>query len=302
MIYTVTFNPALDYVVNTEGLELGGINRCTSEQIFVGGKGINVSLVLRELGVPTKALGFVAGFTGNAIEQNLQSQGVETDFVHLPGGFSRINVKLRSAPGTETEINGQGPEIGAWAVEVLFQKLDTLSDGDTLVLAGSVPASVPQDMYVQILERVRDKKLRIVVDAAGDLLRKVLPYHPYLIKPNHHELAALFGKTDCNVTELHDLAQELQKMGARNVLVSMAGDGSLLLDEAGNSYCYPACKGVPVNSVGAGDSMVAGFLAGMENGDVIHALRLTTAAGGATVFGEGLAKRSEIDRLYESLS
>ena len=305
MVYTVTFNPAVDYVVHTDEISVGGVNRSKSEEIYFGGKGINVSMVLSELGVKSKALGFVAGFTGEAIEKGVAEKGVETDFVHLENGFSRINVKIKSKSKsltcTETELNGQGPAIDDKALNALFEKLDKLSDGDTLVLAGSIPSSMPADIYEKILERLRNKNIKAVVDATKDLLMNVLKYKPFLIKPNNHELGEMFGVTLKTNEEITEYAQKLKDMGARNVLVSMAGDGALLLDENGKTHLCGVCKGTVKNSVGAGDSMVAGFVAGLEQGDYEYALKLGTAAGGATAFSEGLAEKALIDELLKQL-
>jgi len=299
MVYTVTFNPAIDYVVHADEMTVGSVNRAKSEKIYFGGKGINVSIVLKELGIPSKALGFVAGFTGAAIEQGIAEKGIETDFVHLDNGFSRINVKIKS--GSETELNGQGPAIDNRALDELFQKLDNLSDGDTIVLAGSIPDSMPSDSYEKILEHLSGKKIRAVVDATKNLLMNVLKYKPFLIKPNNHELGEMFGVTLKTNEEIEEYARRLKDMGARNVLVSMAGDGALLLDENGETHICGVCKGTVKNSVGAGDSMVAGFIAGSEKGDYEYALKLGTAAGGATAFSDGLAQREEIFRLLEQL-
>ena len=299
MVYTVTFNPAVDYVVQTDEISVGGVNRSKSEKIYFGGKGINVSIVLSELGVKSKALGFVAGFTGDAIEKGVAEKGVETDFVHLENGFSRINVKIKSK--SETELNGQGPAIDDKALGALFEKLDKLSDGDTLVLAGSIPSSMPADIYEKILERLRNKNIKAVVDATKDLLMNVLKYKPFLIKPNNHELGEMFGVTLKTNEEIAEYAQKLKDMGARNVLVSMAGDGALLLDEDGKTHLCGVCKGTVKNSVGAGDSMVAGFVAGLEQGDYEYALKLGTAAGGATAFSDGLAEKALIDELLKQL-
>lgn len=299
MVYTVTFNPAIDYVVQTDEMTVGSVNRAKSEKIYFGGKGINVSIVLKELGIPSKALGFVAGFTGAAIEQGIAEKGIETDFVHLDNGFSRINVKIKS--GSETELNGQGPAIDNRALDELFQKLGNLSDGDTIVLAGSIPDSMPSDSYEKILEHLSGKKIRTVVDATKNLLMNVLKYKPFLIKPNNHELGEMFGVTLKTNEEIEEYARRLKDMGARNVLVSMAGDGALLLDENGETHICGVCKGTVKNSVGAGDSMVAGFIAGSEKGDYEYALKLGTAAGGATAFSDGLAQREEIFRLLEQL-
>lgn len=295
MVYTVTFNPAVDYVVHTDEISVGGVNRAKSEKIYFGGKGINVSMVLSELGVKSKALGFVAGFTGDAIEKGVAEKGIETDFVHLDNGFSRINVKIKSEK--ETELNGQGPKIDGKALDELFEKLDKLSDGDTIVLAGSIPDSMPADIYEKILERLQGKNIKSVVDATKDLLMNVLKYKPFLIKPNNHELGEMFGVTLKTNEEIAEYAQKLKDMGARNVLVSMAGDGALLLDENGKTHVCGVCKGTVKNSVGAGDSMVAGFIAGSENGDYEYALKLGTAAGGATAFSDGLAEKALIDEL-----
>lgn len=299
MVYTVTFNPAIDYVVQTDGMTVGTVNRAKSEKIYFGGKGINVSIVLGELGISSKALGFVAGFTGAAIEQGISEKGIETDFVHLDKGFSRINVKIKS--GSETELNGQGPAIDDKALDELFKKLDNLSDGDTIVLAGSIPDSMPSDSYEKILEHLSGKNIKAVVDATKDLLINVLKYKPFLIKPNNHELGEMFGVTLKTNEEIEEYARKLKSMGARNVLVSMAGDGALLLDENGKTHICGVCKGTVKNSVGAGDSMVAGFIAGSEKGDYEYALKLGTAAGGATAFADGLAEKDEIFRLLEQL-
>lgn len=295
MIYTVTFNPAIDYVVHIDELQVDCVNRSQSEEVYFGGKGINVSMVLSELGVKSKALGFVAGFTGNAIERGVQEKGVETDFIHLLEGFSRINVKIKS--DKETELNGQGPTISDEAIELLYEKLDKLEDGDTLVLAGSIPNTLPSDIYEKILVRLSDKKIKAVVDATNQLLMNVLKYKPFLVKPNNFELGEMFGVELKTQDEIIEYAKKLKDMGAVNVLISMAGDGAVLVDEYGNVYTCNACKGQVKNSVGAGDSMVAGFIAGAESGDYEYALKLGTAAGGATAFSNGLAEKEEIHKL-----
>lgn len=299
MVYTVTFNPAVDYIVHTKELRAGATNRSDSEEIYFGGKGINVSIVLSELGVKSKALGFVAGFTGAAIEQGVSEKGIDADFVHLSGGFSRINVKIKS--DEETELNGQGPKIPDEAVQQLFAKLDELQDGDTLVLAGSIPSSLPSDIYERILARLSGRKIRAVVDATKDLLVKVLKYQPFLIKPNNFELGEIFGVELHTTDEIVKYAEKLHEMGARNVLVSMAGDGAVLLDETGKTHVCGVCRGTVKNSVGAGDSMVAGFIAGCEKAGYEYALRLGTAAGGATAFSEGLATKEKINELLAQL-
>lgn len=296
MIYTVTFNPALDYVVRLPAFEPGAVNRTESEDIQLGGKGINVSCVLGQLGFKSVALGFVAGFTGEAVEAGLARRGVNADFIRLPEGLTRINVKIKAS--VETEINGQGPAIPAGALEELFRKLERLAAGDVLVLAGSIPASLPSDIYQRILARLAPKGVLCAVDATGELLVKVLPYRPFLIKPNNHELGEIFGRTLSTDEEIVECARLLQQKGARNVLVSMAGDGALLLDEGGNVHRLEAFKGKVKNSVGAGDSMVAGFVAGwLKKGDYAWALRLGSACGSATAFSDTLATRTEIESL-----
>lgn len=299
MIYTVTFNPAIDYVVHTDELRTGVVNRSESEEIYFGGKGINVSFVLKELGITSKALGFVAGFTGEAIEKGIAEKGIETDFVHLNSGFSRINVKIKS--GDETELNGQGPEISDEALKELFEKLNKLEDSDTIILAGSIPNTLPSDIYEKILCSLSDRKIRVIADATKALLLNVLKYRPFLIKPNNHELEEMFGVTLKTNEEISEYAAKLQEMGAKNVLVSMAGDGALLLDENGKTHFCRACNGTVRNSVGAGDSMIAGFIAGFQNGDYEYALRLGSATGGATAFSDGLATKNDIYRLLEQL-
>ena len=293
MIYTVTFNPALDYVVFLDNLKLGDVNRSTRESIFYGGKGINVSTILNTLGLETTALGFVAGFTGKAIEDGLAAQGIHTDFIHLPEGNSRINVKVKH--GDETEINGQGPVITEEAINELFAKLDTLTKEDILVLAGSIPNTLPEDIYEKILARLESKGIRVVVDATKDLLLNVLKYHPFLIKPNNHELGEMFG-TVCKTDEdIVHYAKKLQEKGAVNVLISMAGDGAILITEDGQNIKMGTPKGKVVNSVGAGDSMVAGFITGYLNTkDMGKAFRLGVAAGSASAFCSWLATRDEI--------
>lgn len=299
MVYTVTFNPAVDYVVHTQEMKVGSVNRSEREEIYFGGKGINVSIVLGELGIKSKALGFVAGFTGEAIEKGVAEKGVDTDFVHLDKGFSRINVKIKS--DGETELNGQGPLIDEREISELFRKLDKVKDGDTMVLAGSIPNTLPQDIYEKILEYLSEKDIKIVVDATKELLMNVLKYHPFLIKPNNFELEEIFHVKLNTADEIAQYALKLKEMGARNVLVSMAGDGALLIDENGKRHMCGVCKGTVKNSVGAGDSMVAGFIAGSQNGDYEYALKLGTATGGATAFSDGLAQKEDIYRLLEQL-
>ena len=301
MVYTVTFNPALDYVVRVEDFQPGETNRTASDEVQFGGKGINVSTVLRNLGVDNVALGFLAGFTGKGLEQGLREIGINTDFIWLERGLTRINVKIKA--GQETEINGQGPDISAAALEQLFSKLDQLKEGDVLVLAGSIPRSLPDDIYQRILQRLDGRGVLAVVDATRDLLCAVLPYKPFLIKPNNHELGEIFGKALTSDQEIVDCAKKLQEKGARNVLVSMAGDGSLLLDEIGGVHKLGVPKGKVLNSVGAGDSMVAGFLAGwLKTGDYAAAHRMGAAAGSATAFSDGLATEAQVLALLNTFS
>lgn len=299
MVYTVTFNPAIDYVVHIERLKTGCVNRTDSEDIQFGGKGINVSVVLSELGIKSRALGFVAGFTGDAVEQGVQKRGVETDFVRLKEGFTRINVKIKS--DEETELNGQGPKIDCEAIDELYEKLDKVTDGDTVVLAGSIPNTLPSDIYESIMARLSKKRIKIVVDATKDLLLNALKYKPFLIKPNNYELGEMFGVDLESVEDVVLYARKLRNMGAVNVLVSMAGDGAVLVDEFDEVHKSKACTGKVKNSVGAGDSMVAGFIAGCEKGDYEYALKLGTATGGATAFSVGLAKKEEIHNLLKQL-
>ncbi len=299
MIYTVTFNPAVDYVVNTGEMKLGSVNRSSSEKIFFGGKGINVSAVLAELGVPSKALGFTAGFTGEAIENGVREMGIDSDFIRLPHGNSRINVKIRAKE--ETELNGQGPDIDKASLEKLFDKISGISDGDTIILAGSIPSSLPSDIYERILALLSGKDVRTIVDATGALLLNVLKYHPFLIKPNDKELGEMFGITINSDNDIIRYASELRRMGAKNVLVSMAEKGAMLFDENGNTHRCGVCRGTVRNSVGAGDSMLAGFAAGAVSGDFGYALKLGTACGGATAFSEGLASAQLINELLGQL-
>ena len=300
MIYTVTFNPSLDYMVSLDGLVIGKTNRTVSEQMLPGGKGINVSIVLHNLGNKSTALGFVAGFTGAQIERMLSGMGILTDFIPVENGCSRINVKLKDYDGTE--INGMGPDIDEAAVKMLYGKLDVLKAEDVLVLAGSIPKCLPDTIYRDIMRFLRDKGVRFVVDAAGELLLHVLPHRPFLIKPNHHELGELFETELATRDSAAPYARKLQEMGAANVLVSMAGEGAVLVDETGAVHMLPAPKGTLVNAVGAGDSMVAGFLAGWsERRDYDYAFRMGISAGSASAFSERLATRAEVERVFASL-
>ena len=300
MIYTVTFNPSLDYIVRLDSFTAGEINRTNYEQVLGGGKGINVSIVLSNLGHKSTALGFIAGFTGDEITRQLEGFGIKQDFIRLTEGFSRINVKVKA--DKETEINGQGPDITPEAQQKLFKQLDQLKENDTLVLAGSIPNTLPDDIYQRIMERLSKKNIRIVVDATKNLLMNVIPYRPFLIKPNNHELGEMFGvvlKTD---EEIIAHAKKLQEKGARNVLISMAGDGAIMLTEDGDIYRSEAPKGKLVNSVGAGDSMVAGFIAGYtETGSYEKAFFMGVATGSASAFSENLATRAEAEDLLKTI-
>ena len=300
MIYTVTFNPALDYVVTVNHFTPGRVNRTIRENIFYGGKGINVSALLANLGYQSTALGFVAGFTGDEIERGVKKLGFQSDFIKAEKGMSRINVKLKS--DEESEINGMGPEITAGDVKALFEKLSHLEQGDVLVLSGSIPACVDEDIYERIMEMLDGRGIRIVVDAEKDLLLNVLKYHPFLIKPNNHELGQMFGVTVTTDEDIAAYAGKLQEMGAVNVLVSMAKDGAILVAEDGSIYRQGVARGTVRNSVGAGDSMVAGFIAGyLETGDCRYALKLGTACGGATAFSDGIGTKQDIMELMETL-
>ena len=300
MIYTVTFNPAIDYVVHFDRLVPGEINRNEAEEFQFGGKGINVSNVLRTLGFDTVALGFVAGFIGEGFEKGLAEMGLKTDLIHVREGMTRINVKVKAAE--ETEINGIGPVITEADMETLYQKLDRIGPEDLLVLSGSIPKCLPGDTYERIMARLDGRGIPIAVDATKDLLVNVLKYHPFLIKPNNHELGEIFGKVLKTDEEIADCARKLQELGGRNILVSMAGAGALLLDEKGQVHRIGCPKGKVLNSVGAGDSMVAGFLAGwLGKGDYDYALKLGTATGSATAFSIGLAEKPLIEQLLSTL-
>lgn len=300
MIYTVTFNPSLDYIVSVKDFKLGLTNRTDSELMLPGGKGINVSIVLKNLGIDNTALGFVAGFTGKEVVKRLEKFGVKNGFLEIPEGFTRINVKLKSIDGTE--INGQGPSISEEKIEQLMTRLDEMGEGDVLFLSGSIPASMPDDTYQKIMERLKDKGVLISVDATQELLLKVLPYHPFLIKPNNHELGEIFGVELRTRKSVVPYGKKLQEMGAENVLISMAGEGAVLIASDGQVYDAPAPKGILKNGVGAGDSMVAGFMAGwLERKEYRHAFHMGVAAGSASAFSEQLAVKEEIDQVYEQV-
>lgn len=300
MIYTVTFNPSLDYIVSVDNFKLGLTNRTSSELMLPGGKGINVSVVLKNLGIENTALGFVAGFTGEELVRRLNEMGVKTDFIQLDEGFTRINVKLKSIDGTE--INGQGPDISEQKVRILMDKINALGEGDMLFLSGSIPKTMPDDIYQKIMAMLSDKKVQISVDATRDLLMNVLPYRPFLIKPNNHELGEIFGVELKTRAQVVPYGKKLQALGARNVLISMAGEGGVLVAENGQVFEAPAPKGTLVNGVGAGDSMIAGFAAGwMRKNDYEYAFHMGMAAGSASAFSENLATKEEIQKVFAQI-
>ena len=298
MIYTVTLNPAIDYVMRADSINFGATNRSGSEELHLGGKGINVSAVLVELDEESTALGFVGGFTGKYLEAGLESSGIKTDFVHISSGITRINVKLKSK--NETEINAKGPSVTEDELSSLMEKLDGARSGDTVILAGSVPSSLPSDIYEKILERLDGCGVRFVVDAEGTLLLKSLKYRPFLIKPNLFELSQIAGRELKSDIDVENAARELQKMGAVNVLVSLGEGGAILIDENGKMNRASAPKIAPVDTVGSGDSMVAGFLSGVKNG-YEYALKLGVAAGTATAASTGLAKKEDIFKFFEMI-
>lgn len=300
MVYTVTFNPSLDYIISLQGFQIGMTNRTKEEQMLPGGKGINVSTVLQNLGIENTALGFTAGFTGQEIERMVKEIGFQCDFIRTKTGFSRINVKLKDYDGTE--INGIGPVIQKEEVEKLMEKLKQLQEGDVLVLAGSIPKSLPNSIYRDILAELQKKGILFVVDATKDLLLHVLKYKPFLIKPNNHELGEVFGVKLKTRDSVIPYAKNLQERGARNVLVSMAGEGAVLVAENQEIFMLPAPKGTLVNAVGAGDSMVAGFIAGwLEEQSYSHAFHMGVAAGSASAFSQFLATKEEVWKIYEQL-
>lgn len=299
MIYTVTFNPAMDYSVGVENLCPGMTNRSTFEQLLPGGKGLNVSTILNNLDIPNIALGFIAGFTGAEIKRSFEALGGKSDFIVLKDGLSRINIKIKSV--NETEINASGPVIDQEALSQLMDKLNTLKDGDLLILAGSIPSSLPDSLYRDIMQMLSDRKIMIAVDATKELLRNVLPYRPFLIKPNNHELGELFGVTLQSRKDVIPYAKQLQMQGARNVLVSMASEGAVLVTETNEVLTSEAPDGIVVNSVGAGDSMVAGFIAGWcESKNYAHAFKMGLSAGSASAFSHCLATKEEIQQVYRS--
>ena len=300
MINTITLNPSLDYIVKVDSFKVDSLNRTEEERIYAGGKGINVSIVLKNLGVENTALGYVAGFTGDEILRQIENHGVNCDFVKLENGFSRINVKLKS--DGETEINGSGPKITEENLKILYKMLSNLTKGDYLILSGSIPGSVPDDIYENIMNSLLDTGVEFIVDATKELLLKVLKYKPFLIKPNHHELAEMFNVELKDDKDIIKYGKKLQEMGAKNVLISMAGDGAILLPENGEAIKREVPKGILRNSVGAGDSMVAGFLCGyLKNKDIDEAFKMGIATGSASAFSEELATEDEVYKLLEQL-
>lgn len=300
MIYTLTLNPSIDYFVTMDQFEMGKTNRTTSERMLPGGKGINVSIVLSHLGMESTALGFTAGFTGDQIEKELEKEQIITEMIHVKEGFSRINVKLLDHDGTE--INGQGPKVDTEALKALYDRIQSLREGDYLVLAGSIPSGLPKTIYEKLMESMSGKGVRVIVDASGDLLLNALKYHPFLIKPNHHELSAIFDEDISQPEQVFPYAEKLQTMGAENVVVSLSSKGAVLLSENGDRVHLPAVGGSPVNAVGAGDSMVAGFIYGYETTkDAVEAFRFACAAGSASACHEDLADREQILDVYREL-
>lgn len=296
MIYTVTFNPSLDYIVSVKDFRPGMTNRTSSELMLAGGKGINVSIVLGNLGIKSTALGFIAGFTGDEIVRRLHNSGINSEFIKINDGISRINIKLKSIDGTE--INGQGPHIDSSHIEQLMNRLRRLESGDVLVLAGSIPAGISDNIYKDIMDMLKDKGVQIVVDATSRLLTNVLEYKPFFIKPNQHELGDIFNVTLNTQEEVIPYALKLKKMGAVNVCVSMGGKGAILVADDGNVYKAKAPDGILKNSVGAGDSLVAGFLSGwIEKKDYEYAFRKGVATGSASAFSERLATNGEVNGL-----
>ena len=300
MIYTITFNPSLDYIVTVPEFKLGAVNRTEKEILFPGGKGINVSIVLKNLGMESTILGFTAGFTGEEICRRVKEMGCKEKLITVENGYSRINLKLRSKE--ESEINGMGPVIEQEVINQLYRQLEGLRKGDILVLAGSIPSSMPDTMYSDIMQFLEGKGIQVVVDATRDLLVNVLKYHPFLIKPNNHELGEIFGVELKEKAEVLKYAKKLQEQGARNVLVSMAGEGAVLAAEDGSVYESAAPKGHVVNSVGAGDSMVAGFLYGYLRSEMYKtAFQVGVATGSASAFSENLATKAEVEMVLKTM-
>mgnify|MGYP004443419239 CR=1 FL=1 len=300
MIYTITFNPALDYIVKMDKFNLGLVNRSEKEFVYAGGKGINVSIVLNNMGIDNRALGFIAGFTGDEIDRQVKEKGCKTDFIRLKNGMSRINVKIKAED--ESEINGGGPDISEEALNELYSKLDTLTKDDILVLAGSIPKSIPSDIYGRIMAKLEAKGVKFVVDTTGNSLLEVLKYKPFLVKPNHHELAEMFNVELKNTDEIIEYAKKLKDMGAQNVVISMAGDGAILIKDNGDVRVSNVPKGTVKNSVGAGDSLVAGFITGyVTTNDIEEAFKRGVATGSASAFSEELATKEYVEELLKEV-
>lgn len=301
MIYTVTLNPSIDYVITLDNLTKGQVNRISKEHIYPGGKGINVSRVLKNLDNDNISLGFVSGFTGDFIVNSLNNLNLKSNFIKVKEGFTRINVKIKSQE--ETEINGKGPKISQEELNKFYKIIDKLTDGDILILSGSIPSCLDDNLYEKIMERVNSKDIKVVVDATKNLLLNVLKYRPFLIKPNNHELAEMFGVELKSTEDIIFYTKKLKQMGAQNVLISMGKDGALLVSENEDIFISSVAKGEVVNSVGAGDSMVAGFVSGyLKTGSYEEALRLGSASGGATAFSSDLATREFIDKLVKEIN
>ena len=300
MIYTVTLNPSIDYVIKVDKLTTGNINRVNEEHVYPGGKGINVTRILKSLDNDNIALGFVSGFTGDYIINSLQELNLKSDFIKVKEGFTRINVKVKSEE--ETEINGQGPKISEEELNQFYKVIDKLVDGDILILSGSIPSCLDERLYESIMKKVEDRDIKVIVDATKNLLLNVLKYKPFLIKPNNHELAEMFNVELNSTEDVVFYARKLKEMGAQNVLISMGKDGALLVTENDEIFASSVAKGEVVNSVGAGDSMVAGFIAGyLKSNSYEEALRLGAASGGATAFSSDLATREFIDKLVDEI-
>lgn len=301
MIYTVTLNPSIDYVISLDGLRKNCVNIVNTNNVYIGGKGINVSRILSEHSIENTALGFISGFTGEFIENILSTPFIKTDFINVKNNFSRINIKMKIQE-EETEINGLGPKIFQENIEDLYRRIDNISSGDILVLAGSIPSDLNDDFYEKLMERVKEKEVKVIVDARNNLLLKVLKHRPFLIKPNHHEISEIFNLENPDRNTLIECGKKLQEMGARNVIISMGGDGAILITEENEAYSSNIPKGVLKNSVGSGDSMVAGFISGyLKTNDYKEALRYGAASGSATAFSDDLAKIDFINCLLDEI-
>ena len=300
MIYTITFNPALDYISQVENFETGKINRTKTEKILPGGKGLNVSTVLKNLGIESTALGFIAGFTGDELRKNIEKRGIKTDFIKVEKGITRINVKISS--NEETALNGNGPEITEEDIKKLLEKIEKIKKEDMVILAGNIPRCINNDIYEIICKTLEKNNVTFVVDATKELLMNVLKYKPFLIKPNKEELEETFKEKIETKEDIVEHAKKLQKMGAQNVLISLGGEGAILITVENKEYFLNAPKGKVLNTVGAGDSMVAGFIAGYEqNGDFEQAFKMGIATGSASSFSMNLATAEEVTNLLKEI-